>query len=40
MSRVANVPPDQVRIGLRVRARITQDQGHSLLVFDAQEVQA
>ena len=39
MSRVANVPPDQVRIGLRVRARITQDQGHSLLVFDAQEVQ-
>ena len=40
MSRVANVPPDQVRIGLRVRARITQDQGHSLLVFDAQEVQS
>ena len=39
MSRVANVPPDQVRIGLRGRARITQDQGHSLLVFDAQEVQ-
>ena len=39
MSRVANVPPDQVRIGLRVRARITRDQGHSLLVFDAQEVQ-
>jgi uncharacterized OB-fold protein len=38
MSRVANVPPDQVRIGLRVRARITRDQGHSLLVFDAQEV--
>ena len=39
MSRVANVPPDQVRIGLRVRARIAQDQGHSLLVFDAEGAQ-
>jgi uncharacterized OB-fold protein len=36
MSRVANLPPDQVRIGLRVRARVAQEQGASLLVFDAQ----
>ena len=36
MSRVANVPPDQVRIGQRVRARIVQEQGQSLLVFDAE----
>ena len=36
MSRVANLAPDQVRIGQRVRARIVQEQGQSLLVFDAE----
>jgi uncharacterized OB-fold protein len=35
MSRVANVSPDQVRIGQRVKARVSQEQGVSLLVFDA-----
>ena len=35
MSRVANLPPDQVRIGLRVCARIAKDQDQSVLVFDA-----
>jgi uncharacterized OB-fold protein len=35
MSRVANLPPDQVRIGQRVKARVAQEQGVSLLVFDA-----
>jgi uncharacterized OB-fold protein len=35
MSRVANVSPDQVRIGQRVKARVAQEQGVSLLVFDA-----
>jgi uncharacterized OB-fold protein len=39
MSRVANLPPDQVRIGLRVRARIVKDQDHSKLVFDAEGAQ-
>jgi uncharacterized OB-fold protein len=33
---VANLAPDQVRIGQRVRARIVQEQGQSLLVFDAE----
>lgn len=36
MSRVANRPPDQVRIGQRVRARVSQEQGQSLLVFDVE----
>mgnify|MGYP003346470269 CR=1 FL=1 len=36
MSRVANLAPDQVRIGQRVRARIVQEQGQGLLVFDAE----
>jgi uncharacterized OB-fold protein len=36
MSRVANLAPDQVRIGQRVRARVMQAQGHGLLVFDVQ----
>ena len=40
MSRVDNLPPDQVRIGLRVRARIVQEQGKSLLVFDAEGAQS
>ena len=39
MSRVANLPPDQVRIGLRVRARIAKDQDQSVLVFDAEGAQ-
>jgi uncharacterized OB-fold protein len=39
MSRVANLAPDQVRIGQRVRARIVQEQGQSLLVFDAEGAQ-
>jgi uncharacterized OB-fold protein len=34
MSRVANRAPDQVRIGQKVSARIVQEQGASLLVFD------
>lgn len=40
MSRVANLPPDQVRIGQRVTARIANEEGQALLVFDAQEVSA
>ncbi len=36
MSRVVNLTPEQVRIGQRVRARIVQEQGQSLLVFDAE----
>ncbi len=39
MSRVANLHPDQVRIGMRVRARIATEQGQSLLVFDAEGLQ-
>jgi hypothetical protein len=35
MSRVANLAPDQVRIGQRVKARVSREQGVSLLVFDA-----
>jgi hypothetical protein len=40
MSRVANLQPDQVRIGQRVKARVQITDGKSLLVFDAQEVSA
>ena len=36
MSRVANRAPDQVRIGQRVRARVSLEQGQSLLVFDVE----
>jgi uncharacterized OB-fold protein len=39
MSRVANLPPDQVSIGLRVRARVVKDQDQSVLVFDAEGAQ-
>ncbi|QKH39750.1 OB-fold domain-containing protein [Achromobacter pestifer] len=35
MSRVEGIAPDAVRIGMRVRARIADDGGKSLLVFDA-----
>lgn len=33
MSRVDGVPPDEVRIGLRVRHAIVQEGGESMLVF-------
>ena len=36
MSRVVNRAPDQVHIGQRVRARVLQESGSSLLVFDAE----
>jgi uncharacterized OB-fold protein len=36
MSRVVNLDPDQVRIGQRVRARVLQAQGQSLLVFEVE----
>ncbi|MDI9332150.1 MAG: OB-fold domain-containing protein [Alphaproteobacteria bacterium] len=39
MSRVVNLPPDQVRIGQRVRARVQTEPGPPLLVFDAQGAQ-
>ncbi len=35
MSRVANLPPDQVRIGQRVKARVVREPAGSLLVFEA-----
>jgi uncharacterized OB-fold protein len=35
MSRVIGVPPEAVRIGMAVRARIIDDGGAPLLVFDA-----
>ena len=35
MSRVQNLPPDQVRIGMRVSATVIQEQGAGLLVFEA-----
>ena len=34
MSRVEGVPPDQVRIGMRVKARIAETDAGPLLVFD------
>jgi uncharacterized OB-fold protein len=34
MSRVEGVPPDQVRIGMAVKARIAKTDGGPLLVFD------
>jgi uncharacterized OB-fold protein len=33
MSRVEGIPPEQVRIGMRVRAKIVKDDTQSLLVF-------
>lgn len=35
MSRVDNLPPDQVRIGQRVRARVEVKDGRGLVLFDA-----
>ncbi len=40
MSRVEGIPADAVRIGMAVRARICEEEGKPLLVFDALEVQA
>ena len=37
MSRVVNQPPDGVRIGQRVRARVQVTEGRGLVVFDAVE---
>ena len=37
MSRVEGVAPDAVHIGLRVRARIAQEDGKPLVVFDPAE---
>jgi uncharacterized OB-fold protein len=34
MSRVEGVPPDQVRIGMAVKARIAKTDGGPLLIFD------
>ncbi|UUX95204.1 Zn-ribbon domain-containing OB-fold protein [Aquabacterium sp. J223] len=34
MSRVEGLAPDDVRIGLKVRARVVQHDGRGLLVFD------
>jgi hypothetical protein len=34
MSRVEGLPPDQVRIGMRVKARIAKTDAGPLLVFD------
>lgn len=39
-SRVVGVPPSDVRIGMRVRARIEQLEGKALLVFAPEESQA
>lgn len=33
MSRVEGLPPDEVRIGLRVQARVVQQGGHGLVLF-------
>lgn len=40
MSRIENLPPEAVRIGLRVRARVKVSDGKGLVVFDALEGQA
>lgn len=37
MSRVENIDPAAVRIGMRVKARITQQDGAPLVVFDPTE---
>ncbi len=40
MSRVENRPPAEVRIGLRVQARVQVNEGRGLVLFDAIETQA
>jgi uncharacterized OB-fold protein len=37
MSRVENLAPDAVRIGLRVKARVQVKDGRGLVLFDALE---
>ncbi|MDX3987611.1 DNA-binding protein [Achromobacter spanius] len=37
MSRVEGVAPADVRIGMAVRARVIQQDGHGLVVFDAKQ---
>lgn len=37
MSRVDNLPPDQVKIGQRVKARVVVSDGKGLVLFDALE---
>ncbi len=39
MSRVEGLPPGEVRIGMRVRARIIEEEGTALVVFVAEEQQ-
>lgn len=39
MSRVESIAPDDVHIGMRVRARVTQDKGTPVLVFVPAEAQ-
>jgi uncharacterized OB-fold protein len=34
MSRVAGLPPGEVRIGMRVQARIVREDGQSIVVFE------
>lgn len=36
MSRVHGLPDDQIRIGLRVKARVQVKDGHGLVMFDAE----
>jgi hypothetical protein len=38
MSRIEGIPPDRVRIGMRVRAIVTRDEGRELVVFRPQAV--
>jgi uncharacterized OB-fold protein len=37
MSRVEGVPPTEVKIGMRVRAKIVDNKGDGLVVFAAEE---
>ena len=37
MSRVEGVPPAEVKIGLRVRAKVVRDNGAGLVVFEAEQ---
>lgn len=39
MSRVEGVPPAQVKIGMRVRARVVKNGSAGLVVFDAEDAQ-
>lgn len=40
MSRVANVAPESVRIGQRVKSRVQTTDGHGIVVFDALDGEA